>query len=204
MKLTDLIHTLYKQGLGEHLVLHLNKGQVILSHLTYEKGKLVFDNENYLKGFKPEHLRACWDNGTVGMVTQSSDHEWESLTFYGLEHCQIPEDLSSTRHGAMTATRNQFGDTLIDFKGSIYRGFQLMLESHYTPAIILKPLKATSGETGLVVADLRMIPMEIKLLQTIHDVVTKSIEIKDTLDIGDAGLSTAEFENLFGTYVSKN
>ena len=204
MKITELIHSLYKQGLGEHLILHLNKGKVILSTIAYEKGRIVFNKENYLPEFEPAQLKPCWENGTLGMVSQSLGHEWESLTFYGLEHCQLPADLTSTRHGALAAIENQFGDSLIDFIGSSYRGFQLMLDPHYIPAILFKPIKNTSGETGLIVTDLRMMPMEISLIQTIHDVVRKSLDSNITVDIDDANLNTAEFEGLFGAFMSRD
>jgi hypothetical protein len=204
MELTELIHSLYKQGLGEYLILHINKGKVILSNINYEKGRIVFDEKNYLPDFEPKRLKACWENGTLGMVAQSLGHEWESLTFYGLEHCQLPADLSSTRHGALAATENQFGDNLIDFVGSTYRAFQLMLDSHYLPVILFKPLKTSSGEIGLTVTDLRMMPMDIALIQTIHDVVRKSVDSKISVDIDEANLNTVEFESLFGSFMSKN
>jgi hypothetical protein len=204
MDIKELIHSLYKQGLGEHLILHLNKGKVILSNIAYEKGRIIFNDYNHLPDYHPDQLKPCWENGTLGMVAQSLGHEWESLTFYGLEHCQLPADLTSTRHGALAATENQYGDNLIDFVGSVYRGFQLMLDYHYLPVILFKPIKTTSGEAGLIVTDLRMMPMEIKLIQTIHDVVRTSVESKVTVGIDDADLNTAEFEGLFGAFMSKD
>ena len=53
MELAKLIHSFYKQGLGEHLVLHLNKEKVILSNITYKNGKLAFKNKIYLSDFLP-------------------------------------------------------------------------------------------------------------------------------------------------------
>ena len=204
MELAELIHSLYKQGLGEHLILHINKSNVILSNITYKNGRLAFKNENYLSDFQPDQLKPCWENGTLGLVSSSIGHEWESLTFYGLEHCQLPADLSSTRHGAMVAAENQYGDKLIDFVGSAYRGFQLMLDNHFIPVILFNPIKTTSGETGLIVTDLRAAPMAISLIQTIHDVVRMSIEDKLAIGIDDANLNTAEFESLFGDFMSRD
>ena len=37
-------------------------------------------------------------------------------------------DLDSTRGNNLIAAENEYGDCLIDFKGSIYRGFNLLLE----------------------------------------------------------------------------
>jgi hypothetical protein len=203
MELTEVIHALYKQGLGEHLVLHLNKGNVILSNLTYKNGKIAFKYKNYLADFAPEQIKPCWDSGTMGVISNAIGQEWECLTFYGLEYCQLNPDLSTTRHGAMVAAENQYGDKLIDFVGSVYRGFQLMLDNHFIPAILLNPLKTKSGETGLIVTDLRAAPMAISTLQTIHDVVRSSVEDNLAVDIDDADLNTAEFENLFGGFMAK-
>ncbi|MCH8079856.1 MAG: hypothetical protein IIA06_08790 [Proteobacteria bacterium] len=204
MELAELIHSLYKQGLGEHLILHLIKGKVILSNITYKNGRLAFNNENYLSDFLPDQLKPCWENGTLGLISNSIGHEWEGLTFYGLEHCQLAPDLSSTRNGAMIAAENQYGDKLIDFVGSVYRGFQLMLDNHFLPVVLFKPIKTTSGETGLIVTDLRMIPMAISLIQTIHDVVRKSTEDNMTIGIDNANLNTTEFERMFGDFMSKD
>ena len=204
MELSALIHSFYKQGLGDHLILHLIKGKVILSNITYKNGRLAFKNKNYLSDFLPAQLEPCWESGTLGLISNSIGHEWGGLTFYGLEHCQLSPDLSSTRNGAMIAAENQYGDKLIDFVGSVYRGFQLMLDNHFLPVILFKPIKTTSGGTGLIVTDLRTTPMEISLIQTIHDVVRKSTEDKMTVGIDDANLNTMEFENMFGDFMSKD
>ena len=202
MELTELIYSLHKQGLGEHLILHLNKGQPLLSKISYIKGRLTFDSKNHLSEFHAEQLKPCWENGTLGMISNSIGHEWESLTFHGLEH-QLPADLSATRHGAMVAAENEYGDKLIDFVGSVYRGFQLMLDNNFLPVILFKPIKTMSGETGLIVTDLRAAPMAISTIRTIHDVVRTSIEDKLVIEIDDADLNTAEFENLFGGFMEK-
>jgi hypothetical protein len=204
MEVAELIHSLYKQGLGEHLVLHLNKGKLILSNITYKNGRLAFKNENYLSDFLPDQLKPCWENGTLGLISNSIGHEWESLTFFGLEHCQLPIDLSATRNGALIAAENQYGDKLIDFVGSVYRGFQLMLDNHFLPVILFKPIKTKAGDAGLIVTDLRATPMEISLIQTIHDVVRKSTEDKMSVGIDDANLNTMEFESMFGDFISKD
>lgn len=203
MEIGELIQLFYKQGLGEHLILHLNKGNVILSNLSYVNGNIAFKHKNYLTDFKADQIKPCWESGTLGVISKSIGQEWDGLTFYGLEHCKIPADLSATRHGAMVAAENQYGDKLIDFIGSIYRGFQLMLENHFIPVILLKPLKTTSGEVGLIVTDLRAAPMAISLIQTVHDVVWKSVENKLVLEIEEPDLNTNEFENLFGGFMGK-
>jgi hypothetical protein len=53
------------------------------------------------------------------MLCDSKDKEWQNLTFYGLQNCELPEDLESSRHGFLIAAQNQYGEKLIDFSGSI-------------------------------------------------------------------------------------
>ena len=203
MQLNKLINDLYQHGLGDLLILHIVNNKVILGNITYNKGKLTFKDRNYLPDFNPADLKPCWENGMIGMVSKSSGHEWESLTFYGLEYCNIPVDLSSTRHGLLVAAENQFGDKLIDFVGSIYRGYQLMLDRHFLPVILFKEMSVKSGETGLIVTDLRTVRMKISLIRTIHDVVRESIADHLQVNISDADLNTMEFQNLFGDFMSR-
>ncbi len=204
MQLAELVQSLHTQGLGEHLILHIIKGKVILSNITYDKGSLNFIGKNYLADFNAEQLKPCWENGTLGMVSNSLGKECESLMFYGLKHCQIPVDLDSTRHGVMLAAENQFGDQLNEFVGSVYRGFQLMLDNNFLPVILFKPIKTTAGEQGLIVTDLRTTPMPISLIQTINDVIRQTVENQLAIGIDDADLNTGEFENLFGKFMSKD
>ena len=42
----------------------------------------------------------------------------------------IPRDL-------LAHLRNQYGDTLMGFVGSVYRGFKLMLDSNLIPIVVL-------------------------------------------------------------------
>lgn len=188
--------------MGELLVLHRTADQIFLGNLSLEKGRFIIRDKGYLMDFKPAQLSPCWDNGTVGLISSSSGHEWESLTFYGLEHCNLPVDLSSTRHGMLAAAENQYGDRLNDFTGSIYRGYQLLLDNHFLPVILLQTVTTKSGEQGLVVSDLRASPLSIPTIQTVTDAVRKSVEKYLMHDVEDVEISEDKFKEMFQRYLN--
>jgi hypothetical protein len=196
-----LLKTLYEAGLGHHLVLHRTSDRVFLGSLKFEKGKMVIRDNGYLENIKPATLDPCFDNGTIGMICKSDQYEWESLTFYGIEKTSIKTDLSKTRNAALVAAENQYGDKLINFTGSIYRGFHLLLENHFLPVILLQAILSKRGEIGLVVADLRTIPMDIKKISTLNDDVMRTIEKYTLLDVNDElKISDNDFEEMFGKF----
>ena len=110
-----IITNLFKYGLGEYLVLHIKDGKSILGKIVFEKGKMLLKDEGLLADFKPELLKPCWERGLIGMLCSPQNKTWESLSYYGLEKCDLPVDLESTRHGFLTAAQNQYGEKLIDF-----------------------------------------------------------------------------------------
>lgn len=197
MPVGDLIPQLYARGLGELLVLHPGKDTVCLGHLVFEKGGLILKDQKLLSHLKPPQIQVCYESGILGLVADSVGQTWESLTLYGLEQCDLPVDLSKTRHGALSAARNQYGDSVIDFVGSIYRGFQLMLDHHFLPVVLLKKLRAKNGQPGLAVADLRIVPMDIAVVRNINDFVRKSVEKHQILEVQDLQVKTDEFDDLF-------
>ena len=196
-----IIEYLVKQGMNEHLVLHVVDGKSALGNILYDKNSLYFKDSGVLNDIPPKNLKPCWDNGILGMITPSTNRPWESLTFLGLENCKLPVDLSATRHGALVSAENRYGDSLIDFDGSIYRGFKLMLQHHFLPVILLYQIKSTSSIDGLAVADLRMAPMPIKLIEQVNDMVEQLVEQRLCMGVEEANLDSGDFENLFGQYL---
>jgi hypothetical protein len=198
---TKQLKILYEAGLGHHLVLHRTPERVFLGALKFDKSKLVIRDNGFLQNIKPATLDPCFENGTIGMVCKTEKYDWDSLTFYGIEKTEIKSDLSKTRNGALVAAENQYGDKLINFAGSIYRGFQLLLENHFLPVILLETIISKQGEIGLVVSDLRTIPMDIKKISTLNDEVMKTIEKHTTLDVNDdTDMSDSDFEEMFGKF----
>lgn len=203
MAVADTIRMLYARGLGELYVLHTKKDKPIIGQLYFEKGKLTLRDQGLLEGMTLNQLKPCWDSGLLGMVCSAKGQEWESMTFYGLEHCDLPQDLSKTRHGALVAAQNQYGESLINFVGSIYRGYQLMMEHHFLPVVLLKEIKSREGHVGLAISDLRAVPMSIAMIRKLNDIVYKSVEKQLTMEVDDTVVDEKEFEQMFGDYLHK-
>lgn len=202
MHFKELLDSLFKQGLGDLLVLHIVTKTVCLGNISYNKGRLVIKDKGYLTDVKSTQLIPCWDEGIMGMVCNSSDQMWESLTFYGRAQCNLPEDLSSTRHGAFMMAQNEYGDNLLEFIGSIYRGFQLMLDNHYLPVVLLNQVDSKSGETGLAVCDLRAAPLDLSIIRNINNTVRESIENRLLIGVDDLQMNSDEFDKLFKNYMT--
>ena len=204
MNFMEFVALLHRKGLGELLTLHRTPGQIFLGKMIYEKDRLIVRDMGFLADIKPAQLDPVWDSGTIGMITNSSRFEWASLTFFGLEKCALPVDLSSTRHGALTAAENQYGDRLINFVGSVHRGYHLMLENHFLPVVLLKSIKAKSGEPGLVVSDLRAAPLAISIIRQVNDVVRSAVEKYLSLDVEDVEVTSDQFAELFKGFLNND
>lgn len=205
MTLLKTINSLFKQGLGELHVMHFDKGKFVFGHIFYEKGRLVIRDNKLLSEFKAAQFAPCWQSGMLGVVCaepKKGKRPWETITFNGLEKCDVPLDLSKTRHGALIAAENQYGDKLVDFVGSVYRGYQLMMENHFLPIVLLKKARTKNGQDGLIVCDLRAAPMPIALINTIHNEVGQSVERNMVLTIDeDLSLDDSEFNQMFKDYL---
>ena len=201
MKLSEIIKPVFQKGLGELLVLHRTDAAAVLGYLTYEKGRMIIRDQKYLAEVKPSLLDPCWDSGITGVVCASTGKEWESLTYYGLEQCGVALNLERTRHRVLAAAENQYGDKLTDFVGSIYRGYQLLLDNHFLPVVLLKPLGTKHGEYGLTITDLRAAPLPLSLVRLVNDEVRKSVERKLLLSVEDVELNSDQFDKLFESYL---
>ncbi len=201
-KYTELLEGLYHQGLSNYYVLHQAKDHLFFGNLEYEKGHLAIKDSGLLKGIKPSLFEPIWQDGIVGMICNSDKYNWESLTFLGLENCKLKPNLSQTRNNILIATENQDGESIIDFKGSIYRGLQLLLDNNFIPVILLNPVESRDGEQGLIVSDLHTAQIEIKLLLNIHDLIMKSVENYEVLQVDDLDVSASEFHKYFDGLIS--
>jgi len=196
-----ILEYLVRQGLSEHLILHIVNGKACLGHILYDKNRLYLKDTGALADISPKSLKPCWENGIVGMITPSKNRAWESLTFLGVENCRIPVDLSSTRHGVMGQVKNQYGDSLVNFDGSIYRGFKLLLDNHFLPVILLHQIKSKAAMEGLAVTDLRIAPMPIKTVLLINDMVSNVVDKKLSIGVEEADLDAVDFNKMFGDYL---
>jgi hypothetical protein len=195
-----LLEKLCSYGIGKYYILHKSETHVYFGNINFEKGHLAVQDTGVLSDISPALFEPVWNEGLIGMVCHSKSQDWDSLTFYGLEHCDTAPDLSSTRGNSLIAAENEYGDSLIDFEGSIYRGFDLLLENSFLPVILLTPMKSKHDEIGLMVSDMRTAPMNIKILLKLNDMVTQSIQMSKTMKVDDVDMSAEEFKKYFSTY----
>lgn len=200
MKFINKIQLLFKQGLGSHYVLHKTNEHVYLGNIVYNRGRLVIRDQGYLSGVKPAQLAPCWEIGISGMICSSEEHEWESLSFYGLERCDLPVELSTSRHGALVAMENVHSERLLNFAGSVYRGYQLMLDHHFLPVILLNEIFSKTGKPGFVVSDLRVAPIDISIIRRMHYAVKKTVKPHLMLDFEEIMVNPEQFKKLFRDY----
>ena len=201
MALANLVLKLFKDGLSELALLHVTSNSVVLGNVVFEKGKLIIRDLGLLGGMKPAQLAPCYESGLLGMVGPSLGFTWQSLTFFGLEECALPVDLGKTRHGALVAAQNQYGESLINFTGSVYRGYQLMLDNHFLPVVIMKEVQTKKGAKGLAVSDLRTVPMDLSVIRKINDYVRGSVEKRLILEVENIPMEEDEFSRLFANYL---
>ncbi len=201
MPITNLILKLFKDGLSELPALHVTANTVVLGNVTFEKGKLIIRDLGLLAGMKPAQFAPCFESGLLGMVGPSMGFAWQSLTFFGLEECALPVDLSKTRHGVLVAAQNQYGESLINFTGSIYRGYQLMLDNHFLPVVMMKEIQTKKGAKGLAISDLRTVPMDLSVVRRINDVVRGAVEKRLVLEVENVPMDEEEFSKLFANYL---
>ena len=198
-----LLQELCNYGLSNYYVLHKVNEDIFFGQISFDKGHMALRDTGLLQDLKPELFNEVWNEGLIGMISLSEKHQWEDLTFYGLENCDVKPDLSKTRVKSLIAAQNQYGDALIAYTGSIYRAFEMFMNSNFLPVILLKPVKSCAGEIGLKVADLRIVPMKIQLLVQINELVANTIDNRRKLQVDDLDMSDEEFQKYFGGYVSK-
>ena len=197
----EVIQKMFEQDLGELLVLHRTDTRVYLGPLVLVKGKITVKDAGLLPDIKVSDLDPCFDNGFIGCVSHSEGQEWDSLTFHGMELCDLPVSLSSTAHSTLASAGNEYGENLTDFQGSVYRGFKLMLDNHFIPVLLLRHIQTHTGESGMAVTDLRMMLMEITMIRNLNNVVRETVEEHLTSGVDDVEIQDDQFEELFGDFI---
>ena len=197
----EVIQKMFEQDLGELLVLHRTDTKVYLGALVLDKGKITVKDAGLLPDIKVSDLDPCFDNGFIGCVSHSEGQEWDSLTFHGMELCDLPVSLSSTAHSTLASAGNEYGENLTDFQGSVYRGFKLMLDNHFIPVLLLRHIQTHTGESGMAVTDLRMMLMEITMIRNLNNVVRETVEEHLTSGVDDVEIQDDQFEELFGDFI---
>lgn len=97
----------------------------------------------------------------------------------------------------------QYGENLVNFTGSVYRGYQLMLDNHYLPVVTLKFIKTKTGESGLAVGDLRAAPIDLSIIRKVNEIVRKSIAKQLLLEVEDVQVNAEKFDEMFEKFLPK-
>ena len=196
-----LFRDLFDRGLGELLVIQQTPDRVLLGNLVMDRGALTLRDRNLMKGVKPASVAACWDIGIIGAVCDLKGNEWASLSFLGADHCTIPVNLSTTRHRLLKGITSPVGESALVFKGSVYRGFQLLLEANLLPLVLPFPIETDESTPGLAVCDFRFASLPIEIISTVNDLVRSSVESHLKLSIEEFEMDDREFEKLFSNYL---
>lgn len=197
----EILRSLFERGLGEFLVLHLKQSTSILGRITYDKGNLVIRDSGYLVKTPAARLAPVWQSGILGMISSQQEREWKSLTFSGVNHCSLKAGVDEARHSVLGETFNDSGEDLLNFNGSIYRGYQLMLDNNYLPVIMLRTIESIDGYTGLAVCDLRAAPVSLHVIQSVNEAVRQSAERHRDIEVKNIELERSEFEMLFEEFL---
>jgi len=199
-----LFRDLFDRGLGEMHMLQVAGDRVLLGNLVMDKGALLLRDCGLMKGISPAAVAACWDIGVVGAICDSKGNEWASLTYLGADHCKIPVNLSSTRHRLLKGITSTAGESCIVFKGSVYRGFQLLLDANLLPLVLPFPIHTDENVVGLAVCDFRFASLPIDVVSKVNDLVRTSVENHLKLSIEEFEIDDQEFEKLFSGYLKEH
>ena len=197
----DLLKDLFARGLGDLLFLHVSNSTVLLGKVLFEKGKMILKDFGFVADVKPEQVAPCLESGIVGALCSLDDRDWESLTILGTDHCYINTNLSETRTNLLDLSRNQYGDSLLDFDGSVYRGFKLMLESNMIPVVVLDVVKTKLGISELSVCDLRLTSAPLSTIHAAHEYQQRFVQKHLTVTVEDFEVESDEFNEMFGAYL---
>jgi hypothetical protein len=96
------------------------------------------------------------------------------------------------------------GESCIVFKGSVYRGFQLLLDANLLPLVLPFPINTDENVVGLAVCDFRFASLPIDVLSKVNDLVRTSVENHLKLSIEEFEMENQEFEKLFGGYLKEH
>ena len=180
-----LISSLFLHGLGELPVFHARANGSYLGHMVYEKGALQFRDRGLLSELESRIEPPDWDRHILGMVCFRRLLQWESLTFHGIDYCQLSTDLEEDYIDKLKQAKNEYGDRLFDFIGSIYRAYNLLLAHEFLPVVLLRPIRAKNDALGLMIANLRVITLSDDIVQGVESMIRGAIENRLTLDIND-------------------
>lgn len=179
----DLVDVLFRQGLGELPVFYSRLNGAYLGNMVYERGRIYFKDKGMLGGMPEVAEVTDWDSHIVGTVCYRKLLKWESLSFYGIDYCELQSGPDAGTVARLKGMQNQYGDRLFDFIGSIYRAYHLMLDNGLLPVVLLRPVRIKGNGTGLTIADLQSTGIVTRMGDEIEREIRHAIEKHLTLNV---------------------
>ena len=196
-----LIELLYKNGLGDLLISHEIDGAPRLCNIAYDAGKLVLREQSYFKLNTGKGLSGI-RNEPLGVLTKAENEEWKGMTFLGISHCNFNIQSSMDYVKKIMTIENQYGDKLADFRGSIYRAYQLALDNDILPIVSMHTNRTKNGKYGMTVYNFPVEGCTTAERSNLFHVLRKAVEKKLTYSLDELNLPDDSFANLFGKYVN--
>lgn len=180
----NIINSLISHGLGEYPVLCKRIDNVYLGNMIFEKGHIFFKDRGVLTDDDDIPDSLPWLEQLLGMVCYRDNYKWQSLTFYGVDHCHL-EHVKSLHRQALTQIKNHDQDRMSDFIGSVYRAFQTLLEHGFLPVGLLHPIKTVNEEHGLCICDLQSAGLSAATKETVKKMIHNAVDRQLTIKLED-------------------
>ncbi len=179
----NLIESLFIHGLSELPVLYTRANGTYLGYMVYQKGHLAFKDSGLFSCADPN--LTDWNRYFVGMVCYREMLQWKSLSFYGVDYCRLSSNINRDLKASLTEVQNEFGDRLLDFVGSIYRAYNLLLANEFLPVVLLQQAFSTNNLPGLIIGDLRAAHLPPNIITEVHKLLTQTLEKRLTIGLDE-------------------
>lgn len=186
MSFMDLVESLFRHGLGELPVFHQRVNGAFLGNMVYDKGQLFFKDRGILGDSGVDAETLDWTENVLGMVCFKQLLQWESLTFYGLDYCGV-DVVNAEMHEALSEIKDRHGERLVDFVGSVYRAFHLLLDNGYLPVVLLREMSSRNGDTGLAIADLGALDLPDAMLERAVHAIRSAVQRQTLVTLTEPG-----------------
>ena len=191
MPLQTTINSLFGHGLGEYPVLCTRIDNIYLGNMVFEKGHLFFKDRGVLTDADDIPDSHPWLEQLLGMVCYRDTYKWQSLTFYGVDHCRL-EGVESVHQKRLTEIKNQEMDRMSDFIGSVYRAFQTLLDNDFLPVGLLQPIKTHNEEHGICICDLQSAGLTSATKEAVKKLIHIAVDKQLTIKLEDITLQRTE------------
>lgn len=184
MAFMELIDTLFRHGLGELPVFYRRVNGIYLGNMVYDKGHLFFKDRGVLGDTDCEQDEMLWVKNLLGMVCFKRLLKWQSLTFYGIDYCSV-DGIDPELRKSLMNIKDESGERLFDFVGSIYRAYHLFVEHGFLPVVLLREVTSKSGDAGLAIGDLRSLSLPADIQERAKDAIRTAATRQALVKVSD-------------------